>query len=62
VSLRNPPLYCLQSVGGGCQQTAQQLSLSLEEIKEVLDACGRGNLPCGEVKEKLEPKLLGLMH
>lgn len=37
---------------------AQKLGLSLEEIKEILDVYDRGNLPCGEVKEKLEEKLL----
>ncbi|OWY66295.1 heavy metal-responsive transcriptional regulator [cyanobacterium TDX16] len=36
---------------------AQKLGLSLEEIKEILDVYDRGNLPCGEVKEKLEDKL-----
>ncbi|MDZ4871771.1 MAG: Mercuric resistance operon regulatory protein [Chroococcidiopsis cubana SAG 39.79] len=36
---------------------AQKLGLSLEEIQEILDVYDRGNLPCGEVKEKLEDKL-----
>ncbi|OKH27989.1 heavy metal-responsive transcriptional regulator [Chroogloeocystis siderophila] len=36
---------------------AQSLGLSLEEIGEILNIHDRGELPCGEVKEKLEEKV-----
>lgn len=36
----------------------QNLGLSLEEIKDILDVYDHGSLPCGEIKEKLEDKLL----
>ena len=37
---------------------AQSLGLSLEEIGEILKVYDQGNLPCGELKEKLEDKLI----
>jgi DNA-binding transcriptional MerR regulator len=37
---------------------AQNLGLSLQEIGEILRVHDQGELPCGEVKEKLEDKLL----
>ena len=37
---------------------AQKLGLSLEEIKEILDVYDHGDLPCDEIKEKLEDKVL----
>ncbi len=37
---------------------AQNLGLSLEEIGEILKVYDQGNLPCGEIKQKLEDKLL----
>lgn len=37
---------------------AQSLGLSLEEIKEILNVYDQGKLPCGELKDKLEDKLL----
>lgn len=37
---------------------AQNLGLSLEEIGEILKVYDQGNLPCGEIKHKLEDKLL----
>lgn len=37
---------------------AQNLGLSLEEIGEILKVYDRGKPPCGEIKEKLEDKLL----
>lgn len=37
---------------------AQSLGLSLEEIGEILKVYDQGELPCGEIKEKLEHKLL----
>lgn len=37
---------------------AQNLGLSLEEIGEILKVYDQGKLPCGEIKEKLEDKLL----
>lgn len=39
---------------------AQSLGLSLEEIGEVLAVYDQGTLPCGEIKEKLEDKLVVL--
>ncbi|PIG90492.1 heavy metal-responsive transcriptional regulator [Gloeocapsopsis sp. IPPAS B-1203] len=36
---------------------AQSLGLSLEEIGEILNVHDQGELPCGEVKEKLEEKV-----
>ena len=37
---------------------AQNLGLSLEEIGEILKVYDEGKPPCGEIKEKLEDKLL----
>lgn len=37
---------------------AQQLGLSLEEIREILQVYDQGQPPCGDIKEKLEEKLL----
>ena len=37
---------------------AQNLGLSLEEIGEILNVYDQGKMPCGELKEKLEDKLL----
>lgn len=37
---------------------AQNLGLSLLEIKEFLDVSDQGNLPCDPIKVKLEDKLL----
>ncbi|MBH8577813.1 heavy metal-responsive transcriptional regulator [Nostocaceae cyanobacterium CENA369] len=37
---------------------AQQLGLSLEEIREILKVYDKGQPPCGDIKEKLEEKLL----
>ncbi|MEH2191102.1 MAG: heavy metal-responsive transcriptional regulator [Nostoc sp.] len=37
---------------------AQNLGLSLEEIGNILQVYDRGQTPCGEIKEKLEDKLL----
>jgi len=37
---------------------SQSLGLSLLEIREILKVHDQGELPCGEVKEKLEDKLL----
>ncbi|MBW4622319.1 MAG: heavy metal-responsive transcriptional regulator [Cyanosarcina radialis HA8281-LM2] len=37
---------------------AQSLGLSLEEIREILQVYDLGKPPCGEIKEKLEGKLL----
>jgi DNA-binding transcriptional MerR regulator len=39
---------------------AQNLGLSLSEIKEFLDVHDRGDLPCDRVKIKLEDKLLAI--
>ncbi len=39
---------------------AQNLGLSLSEIKEFLDVHDRGDLPCDHVKIKLEDKLLAI--
>jgi len=36
---------------------AQRLGMSLEEIGEILKVRDRGELPCHEVKEKLEDKV-----
>ncbi|WP_017719464.1 heavy metal-responsive transcriptional regulator [Kamptonema formosum] len=36
---------------------AQSLGLSLSEIKEILNVHDRGDLPCGEVKQRLQAKL-----
>lgn len=41
---------------------AQSLGLSLEEIGEILKVYDQGELPCGEVKHKLEDKLLEIDH
>ncbi len=37
---------------------AQHLGLSLLEIAEILNVYDQGEVPCGEIKEKLEEKLL----
>ncbi|MEA5517164.1 heavy metal-responsive transcriptional regulator [Nodularia sp. UHCC 0506] len=37
---------------------AQSLGLSLEEIRDILQVYDKGKPPCGEIKEKLEEKLL----
>ena len=37
---------------------AQNLGLSLQEIGGILKVYDQGELPCGEVKEKLEDKLV----
>jgi len=37
---------------------AQNLGLSLEEIGAILQVYDQGELPCGEIKEKLEDKVL----
>lgn len=37
---------------------AQSLGLSLQEISQILEVYDHGELPCGEVKHKLEHKLL----
>jgi len=37
---------------------AQHLGLSLLEIAEILNVYDQGEVPCGEIKEKLEDKLL----
>ncbi len=39
---------------------AQSLGLSLSEIKEFLSVHDRGNLPCDQIKEKLEEKLIAI--
>ncbi|PSB05494.1 heavy metal-responsive transcriptional regulator [Pleurocapsa sp. CCALA 161] len=39
---------------------AQNLGLSLSEIKEFLEVHDRGNLPCDHIKLKLEEKLLAI--
>ncbi|WP_017655371.1 heavy metal-responsive transcriptional regulator [Fortiea contorta] len=41
---------------------AQSLGLSLEEIKNLLNIHDEGNLPCGEVKQKLEDKVNEIDH
>ncbi|WP_341525418.1 heavy metal-responsive transcriptional regulator [Nostoc sp. UHCC 0302] len=37
---------------------AQNLGLSLDEIRAILQVYDQGQPPCGEIKEKLEDKLL----
>ncbi|MEH2295461.1 heavy metal-responsive transcriptional regulator [Nostoc sp.] len=37
---------------------AQNLGLSLEEIGNILQVYDQGQTPCGEIKEKLEDKVL----
>lgn len=37
---------------------AQSLGLSLQEIAEILKVYDQGQLPCGEIKKRLEDKLL----
>ncbi len=37
---------------------AQNLGLSLQEIAEILKVYDQGQLPCGEIKKRLEDKLL----
>ena len=39
---------------------AQNLGLSLSEIKEFLEVHDRGNLPCDQIKVKLEEKLVAI--
>jgi MerR family transcriptional regulator, copper efflux regulator len=39
---------------------AQNLGLSLSEIKEFLEVHDRGNLPCDRIKVKLEEKLTAI--
>jgi DNA-binding transcriptional MerR regulator len=39
---------------------AQSLGLSLSEIKEFLNVHDQGNLPCKQIKAKLENKLLSI--
>lgn len=41
----------------GFIKRAQNLGLSLTEIKEFLDVHDQGTLPCSHIKEKLEDKL-----
>ncbi|MFN6456194.1 MAG: heavy metal-responsive transcriptional regulator [Nostoc sp. EfeVER01] len=41
---------------------AQNLGLSLEEIKDILNIHDKGKLPCGEVKQKLEDKVNEIDH
>ncbi|MEH2394365.1 MAG: heavy metal-responsive transcriptional regulator [Nostoc sp.] len=41
---------------------AQNLGLSLEEIGNILHVYDQGQAPCGEIKEKLENKLLQIDH
>ncbi|MEH2120659.1 heavy metal-responsive transcriptional regulator [Nostoc sp.] len=41
---------------------AQNLGLSLEEIGNILQVYDQGQAPCGEIKEKLENKLLEIDH
>jgi MerR family transcriptional regulator, copper efflux regulator len=41
---------------------AQNLGLSLEEIGNILQVYDQGQTPCGEIKEKLEDKLLQIDH
>lgn len=38
----------------------QSLGLSLEEIGEFLKLHSQGQLPCGDIKEKLEEKVVGV--
>lgn len=37
---------------------AQNLSLTLEEIRDILNVYDNGKPPCSEIKDKLENKLL----
>lgn len=39
---------------------AQNLGLSLSEIKEFLEVHDRGDLPCDQIKVKLEEKLIAI--
>lgn len=41
---------------------AQHLGLSLEEIGQILNVYDQGELPCGEVKHKLEAKIVQIDH
>ncbi|MEA5625198.1 heavy metal-responsive transcriptional regulator [Nostoc sp. UHCC 0251] len=41
---------------------AQNLGLSLEEIRDILNIYDEGKLPCGEVKQKLEDKVNEIEH
>jgi MerR family transcriptional regulator, copper efflux regulator len=41
---------------------AQNLGLSLEEIRDILQVYDQGQPPCGEIKEKLEEKLSQIDH
>jgi DNA-binding transcriptional MerR regulator len=41
---------------------AQNLGLSLDEIRAILQVYDQGQPPCGEIKEKLEDKLLQIDH
>ncbi|WP_414563470.1 MULTISPECIES: heavy metal-responsive transcriptional regulator [unclassified Anabaena] len=41
---------------------AQNLGLSLEEIRDILQVYDQGQPPCGDIKEKLEEKLLQIDH
>ncbi len=40
----------------------QNLGLSLEEIGDILKVYDQGRPPCGEIKEKLEEKLVQIEH
>ncbi|PHJ59958.1 transcriptional regulator [Nostoc linckia z18] len=39
---------------------AQNFGLSLEEIGDILQVYDQGQVPCGEIQEKLEQKLLDI--
>ncbi|YAF94528.1 MAG: heavy metal-responsive transcriptional regulator [Nodularia sp. CChRGM 3473] len=41
---------------------AQNLGLSLEEIRDILQVYDQGQPPCGEIKEKLAEKLSKIDH
>ena len=41
---------------------SQSLGLSLQEIKEILKVYDQGELPCGDIKQKLIKKLLQIDH
>ncbi len=41
---------------------AQRLGLSLEEIEQILQVYDHGDLPCQEVKQHLETKILEVEH
>ena len=41
---------------------AQSLGLSLQEIGEILKVYDQGELPCGDIKQKLSKKLLQIDH